>query len=153
MISHANGPLLLRVGRKRGIWMTISLTTRVIACYVYTRLNPAERDGIGEAGAVADDLPVHEDRHVSAQRRLHFAHRAPGSLGFRAGDVALHDGREHDLGDPGTPFRTRPASARLAETRSLSGATDGVDSRQAGRKKRRTSRAGLTQQEVVSPLD
>ena len=55
--------------------------------------------GIGEVGAVANDLPVHEDRHVSAQRRLiveyvparlrvpgkdvvqHFAHRAPGSLG------------------------------------------------------------------------
>ena len=26
--------------------------------------------GIGEVGAVANDLPVHEDRHVSAQRRL-----------------------------------------------------------------------------------
>jgi len=90
--------------------------------------------------------PVHEDRNVSAQRRLivehvparlrvpgkdvvqHFAHRAPGSLGFRAGDVALHVGREHDLGHPGNPFRTGPASARLAATRSLRGATDGVDS-------------------------
>ena len=82
--------------------------------------------GIAEVGAIADHPPVHEDRHVPAQRRLvvehvaaclgvggedvvqHFAHRAPGSLGFWAGDVALHVGREHDFRHPGTPFGRAP---------------------------------------------
>ena len=82
--------------------------------------------GIAEVGAIADHPPVHEDRHVSAQRRLvvkhvaaclgvggedvvqHFAHRAPGSLGFWAGDVALHVGREHDFRHRWYSIRTGP---------------------------------------------
>src|SRR5262245_8876539 len=72
--------------------------------------------GVGEMGAVADHPPVHEDRHVPAQRRLvvedvstglrvggedivqHFANRASGSLSLGTGHVALYIGREHDLG-------------------------------------------------------
>ena len=113
--------------------------------------------GIGEVGAVADHPPVHEDRHVPAQRRLvvehvaarlgivgkdvvqHFAHRAPGSLGFRAGDVALHVGREHDLGHHWYSFRAGPrVRSTIPQHARSKGATERVEFPTSWEKKRRT---------------
>src|SRR5262245_26884563 len=107
----------------------------------------------GEMGTAADPPPVHEDRHVPAQRRLvvedvstglrvgdedivqHFANRAPGNLGLGAGNVALYIGREHDLGHRWYSFRTGPASGRLIPQHVAHRTNGRVDSRQAGRKK------------------
>src|SRR5262249_26548671 len=73
-------------------------------------------DGVGQPGAVADHLPVDEDRHVTAQRRLviehiaarlrvvrehllqHITHGRPGGFRRRATDMTLDIGREDDLG-------------------------------------------------------
>src|SRR5262245_12875173 len=126
--------------------------------------------GVGEMGAVADHPPIHEDRHMPAQRRLvvedvsaglrvggedivqHFANRAPGNLGFGAGNVALYVWRERDLGHRWYSFRSgRCVRSTDPRNTSPTGRTDASIPDKLGEKKAALCKRTWSEPRPASP--
>src|SRR5262245_8954146 len=155
-ISHCPAGLRATVNRPLRVEMS-SLSLIELASGQRLEYVDAARlvHGVAEMGAVADHSPVHEDRHVPAQRRLvvedvsaglrvggeevvqHCANRATASLGCGAGNVELDVGREHDLGHCWYSFRpgrcvrsTDPATGRPQDERTRRSPTSWEKKRQ-----------------------